>query len=116
MYIGKEQLDRVYNERNRLVAALSKIYPSHLQKHDPDDEMWEKDWMNIVCIHILIDEPALHDGVEGYTTEIRQVTWHIHDSDLPMFAHLKVEPNHWDGHTTEEKYQRLERIRHGHLA
>lgn len=83
--------DSVYAERNRLVAALSKVFPSHLSAHDPDDETWEDDWRTIVCVH-------LPDG---------QVTWHIHDSHRDLFIHLSQGVNHWDGHTTEEKYKRL---------
>lgn len=82
--------DAVYGERDRLVAVLSFIWPSHLCQHEGDD--WEKDWLNIVCVH----------GPTG------QLTWHIHESELWLFHHLENEPAHWDGHSTDEKYQRLE--------
>ena len=36
-----------------------------------------------------------------------QVTWHVPDAELPWFRHLKMAGSHWDGHTTDEKYQRL---------
>ena len=87
--------DVVYAERDRLVAALSKSYPAHLAWHDayPGDG-WDDEWRNIVCIHLPTG----------------QVTWHIHERELPWFAHLGREPNHWDGHDTAEKYARLERI------
>lgn len=84
--------NRAYKERNALVAALSRIFESHLCKHDENDTTWERDWMNIVCIHAPV---------------VGQLTWHLHDSDLPLFKHLQEGPNHWDGHTTEEKYLRL---------
>jgi hypothetical protein len=82
--------NRAYLERNRLVAALSRILPAHLMQHPPDP-IWEGDWRWIVCI----------EGPTG------QMTWHLHDSHLPLFMHLKEKPNNWDGHTTEEKYERL---------
>ncbi len=83
-------INAVYRERDQLVAALSKFVPSHLARHDGDD--WEDEWRNIVCVH-------LPSGL---------ATWHIHDSELPLFEHLGATTrNHWDGHSTEEKYRRL---------
>jgi len=82
--------DTAYAERDRLVAALSKCFPSHLVQHQGAD--WEDDWRNIVCIHL----PTGH------------VTWHIHDSEVEWFSHLPTDGlHHWDGHTTAEKYERL---------
>lgn len=80
-----------YAERDRLVAALSKCFPSHLAVHLGDD--WEDDWRNIVCIHLPTG----------------QATWHVHDSELRWFTHLPLgcESCSWDGHTTDEKYERL---------
>lgn len=87
----------VYAERDRLVAALSKLFPASLGRH-PQEEPWEDDWRWIV----FIDLPT------------GQVSWHMHDSELPWFAHL-LPPNEpperkWDGHTTEEKYERLSKL------
>lgn len=87
--------DSVYTERNRLVAWLSHLYPSYLTRHPDEDKSWEDDWRWIVCI----------------LTSEGQLTWHIHDSDKPMFEHLDVNESHqWDGHTTTEKYARISRI------
>lgn len=88
--------DYAYWERNQLVGVLSRLYPSHLAKHPESDKEWEDDWRNIVCVH----------------TPAGQATWHLHDSDMPMFKHLEVGKDHWDGHTTEEKYKRLEALNH----
>ena len=89
----------VYAERDRLVCVLSKIFPSWLERHPERDKMWEDDWRWIVFIHFPTG----------------QSSWHIHDSELGWFDHLKreSEQDSWDGHTTEEKYQRLSRIRLG---
>lgn len=85
------ELDRAYYERNALVAALSKVYPSHIMDHGPDPS-WEPAWRNIVCIE----------------TPAGQLTWHMHESHMHMFAHLKPrDENTWDGHTTVQKYERL---------
>lgn len=91
----QEMKDCAYRERDQLVAALSKIFPSHLCMHG-EDPSWDADWLNIVCIHIPLTDKC-----------ILQATWHIHQSELPMFQHLKMQDNHWDGMTTEEKYKRL---------
>jgi len=84
------QKDGAYRERDKLVAALSKLFHSYRSRHPMADE-WEDDWRNI----IVIDLPT------------GQVSWHIHDSELPLFMHLPLQDNNWDGHTTEEKYARL---------
>lgn len=39
-----------------------------------------------------------------------QMSWHIHDLEIPMFSHLKWGANTWDGHTTEQKYERLGKL------
>ncbi len=85
-----------YAERQKMVAALTYIFPSHMKRHPDSDTTWENDWRNIVCIH----------GPAG------QMTWHIHDSECHLFGHLNHKPDpfadcEYDGHTTEEKYRRL---------
>lgn len=87
------ELDRAYYERNALVAALSKLFPAWLMKHPPDPS-WEPAWTDIVCI----------ETPEG------QLTWHLHESHLHMFAHLVLCPNNYDGHSTVEKYERLAKL------
>jgi len=92
----RQEKNNAYSERNKLVQFLSLIYPAHMKRHPPEDVEWEDDWRNIVCIH----------------SPMGQLTWHIHDSEAGMFGHLNVKPDpfadcEWDGHTTEEKYQRL---------
>ena len=88
-----QQKDNAYLERNKLVAHLSKIYKSHLAKHDKEDESWLNDWRNIVITYTLNGE---------------QMGWHIHDSDLHLFEHLEYNYEYkYDGHTTDEKYKRL---------
>jgi hypothetical protein len=77
----------VYHERNMLVAYLATCYPAHLARH-PEQEPWDDDWRWLVCVH----------------TPAGQMTWHIHDSEYPLFRWLPAQGNDWDGHTTEEKY------------
>lgn len=87
-------LNSVYAERNKLVAMSAKMalalgYIAGLATHR--GETWDDDWRNVV----LIDLPS------------GQVSWHIHDSELPWFEGLPAYPGEWDGHTTEEKYIRV---------
>lgn len=96
--------EQAYYERNQLVSFLSKIYPSYLAKHvddKPSSEFediknssikWDDEWRNIVVVN----------SPEG------QLSWHIHDKEVVFFNHLDYNYEYkWDGHTTEEKYQRL---------
>ena len=92
----REEKNVAYSERNRLVAALSALYPSHLQRHPEGDVEWEDDWRWIVVVQLATG----------------QATWHIHDSELNWFDHLdRNQVTEWDGHTTDEKYLRLDTIR-----
>lgn len=87
----KKSKDEAYRERNMLVCALTKLFPAYLARHDEKDMGWERDWMWIV----YIDLPT------------GQVSWHLHDSDVAMFRHLKVQENKWDGHNTQRKYEHV---------
>ena len=91
---AEEAKDTAYSERNALVAFIASMYPSCLARHVGDP--WEDDWRWIV----FIDLPT------------GQVSWHIHDSELPQFDRLPRDRHaEWDGHTTEEKYARLAKAR-----
>lgn len=85
-------IDEVYTERAHLVAALSKLFPSSLGEHDGDD--WDDDWRTACYIELPTG----------------QVSWHIASKDVHLFEHLEKEGNSWDGHTTEEKYKRLDAL------
>jgi hypothetical protein len=86
--------DGAYAERNKLVALISKLFSASLERH-PENEEWEDDWRWIV----FIDLPT------------GQVSWHIHDSELNMFDHLPRNAGRkWDGHTTDEKYERVRKM------
>ena len=89
----EEQKDGAYAERNKLVALLSKVLPASIEQHVmKEGEQWDDDWRTVVFI-------GLPTG---------QATWHIHRQEEWMFQHLEPSGNIWDGHTTEEKYKRLE--------
>ncbi len=78
-----------YLERNRVVAALAKCFPSGTAR--TAIEGWSEDWHG--CVYI--DLPT------------GQVSWHYHDSQAYLFADLPPYTKPWDGHSTEEKYARV---------
>ena len=81
--------DGAYTERNRLVAFLASIYPSGVKRTAIPG--WDEAWHN--CVYI--DLP------------VGQASWHYHNDEAHLFAHLPPYESEWDGHTTEEKYERL---------
>lgn len=92
------QKDAAYAERNKLVALAAKMaialgFRAGLGQHDPNDSQWDADWRTIVYI----------DLPEG------QCSWHIHDSERVLFESLPIYEGQWDGHSTEEKYERIDR-------
>jgi hypothetical protein len=82
-----------YIERNRLVAALAHIFPAGIAK--TTIEGWDAEWHNCVFIE----------------TPVGQMSWHYHDSQAMAFMDLLPYWGTWDGHTTEEKYERLARLK-----
>lgn len=58
---------------------------------DKPCETWDADWRNI----LFIDLPA------------GQVSWHLHDAETKWFYFVGAYDGEWDGHTTDEKYQRV---------
>ena len=84
-----------YAERNKLVAVLTRLYPSG--KRATDIPGWDPEWHG--CVYV--DSPA------------GQLSWHYHDSGSHLFADLPAYTRPWDGHTTEDKYGRLESVPDG---
>ena len=85
--------DAAYSERNQLVALLAALDPAGTKR--TAIEGWDPEWHN--CVYV--DLPT------------GQASWHYHDSEAHLFAHLPAYPGEWDGHTTTEKYQRIARLR-----
>jgi hypothetical protein len=89
--------DAAYDERNNLVAALARLaiangWRAGIGKHCPDpDPTWDVEWLNVIYIE----------------TPWGQLSWHIHDRQLALFDGLPLVDITWDGHTTDEKYDRL---------
>lgn len=92
-----ERKDGAYLERNQVVQALSKCFPAGVAR--TAIEGWSEDWHG--CVYI--DLPT------------GQVSWHFHDSQANLFEHLPPYTKPWDGHTTEEKYERLAALKPGEI-
>lgn len=100
-----------YRERNACVALIAHMATAGFMggrawvaKHPPDLN-WDPEWMNIVFVELR--DYAIRDRPDTY-----QLSWHIHDSELPLFANIPhyfeiQPPEPWDGHTTVEKYERM---------
>lgn len=86
----KETIGNAYLERNRLVAVLASLYPSGTKRTDIPG--WDPEWHN--CVYV--DIPGCG-----------QVSWHYHDNDAFLFDCLPAYEGGWDGHTTDEKYEKL---------
>lgn len=87
------QKNQAYTERNKLVCLLSKVFPSSIQDHIlKEGEPWDEDWRKVIYIELPTG----------------QCSWHIHRSEEPMFAHLGDMGFTYDGHSTPEKYQRVD--------
>lgn len=91
------QKDAAYAERDKCLVLLA-LMAQRLgltvgigQHVDVPGVHWDYDWRNI----LFIDLPA------------GQVSWHIHDSETAMFYFVGAYAGEWDGHTTDEKYQRV---------
>ncbi len=87
----REAKDGAYEERNRVVALLASVFPSGVRKTAIPG--WEPEWHD--CVYI--DLPT------------GQASWHYHDSQAYLFAHLPPYRGEWDGHTTDVKYERVAR-------
>lgn len=93
----KEKLDAVYAERNQCVAALAFMAVKAGIKAGigrDASESCEDEWRNVV----YIDLPT------------GQVSWHFHESEMKLLYGLPDYETEYDGHSTEEKYERLNKF------
>lgn len=82
----------IYRERDLLVRALSKLYPSHLAPRTGHQPKHKTAW--VVCIHI----PG------------SQLAWSIPSHMVKLYDHLERTANDWDRHKTAERFARLEAL------
>lgn len=89
---AEAERDGAYRERAHLVAHLASLYPSQIAYSDPDAHDWPV---------VTIETPT------------GQMSWHIAPTDVELFAHVERQNGlvlPWDGHTTEQKYERLQQL------
>jgi hypothetical protein len=91
------QKDSAFAERNQCVALIARMAPwmgwnAGVARHPDSDASWERDWMTIV----FVDLPT------------GQASWHFHDSEQRLVSGLPRYLKPWDGHSTEEKYRRVD--------
>lgn len=95
----RSQKDGAYAERNRCVALIARLalllgWRAGVGQHPAEDTAWDADWRTIV----FVDLPT------------GQASWHLHDSHRGLVEGLPAYEGRWDGHSTDEKYRRLESI------
>jgi hypothetical protein len=87
--------DAAYRERAHLIALLATHYPAVITTADDvDEEGWQIAFLTI----------------GGH-----QATWHISPRDADLFGHVDITDSadpeaQWDGHSTEEKYERIRQL------
>jgi hypothetical protein len=84
-----DALAAAYRERAHLVALLATWYPSHIGHTDPAAPDWAV---------VTVELPT------------GQACWHVATDDMDLFRHVQSTLYYargWDGHTTDEKYQRI---------
>ncbi|MEU4947694.1 hypothetical protein [Streptomyces lavendulae] len=85
-------LDAAYRERAHLVAHLASLYPSQIAYADPEAPDWAV---------VTVEAPT------------GQMSWHVAPRDMDLFEHVERQNGlvlPWDGHSTEEKYERLRQL------
>lgn len=85
----KGEKDQVYLERNHLVAALARLFPSGTKYTNIED--WNPEWHG--CVYI--DLPS------------GQISYHFHDSHTHLFAGLPPYQGEYDGHSKDDVHRRL---------
>lgn len=93
--LGETQraLDGAYLERNYVVAALARAFPSGTAITEIPG--WDPCWHN--CVYI--DLPT------------GQISFHYHDNQKDLFADLPAYEGEWDGHSKEEVFERIRNMR-----
>lgn len=87
------KVDQAYHERNNLVAALARLFPSGTRRTAIAG--WDKEWQG--CVYI--DLPT------------GQVSYHYHDKEAHLFADLPPYEREWDGHNKADVHDRLGRLK-----
>ncbi|MBB4594512.1 hypothetical protein [Xanthomonas cannabis] len=82
--------DEAVQERNKVIALLARLFPAGISQTRVQDNNGRAQ----NCV--LIDLPT------------GQISWHFGEEDADYFQGLPAYLGHYDGHSQEEKYKRLE--------
>ena len=88
-------IDSAYNERDILVSVLAKLFKkySSVEEVDPQTVNYDPEFKYIV----YIDLPGGN-----------QFSWHLKNEEIELFDDIeKNKGTIWDGHTSNEKYDKL---------
>lgn len=94
----RARMRRVYDQRDELLVALSKLLPAHLMptKREATLAGTDEDWLWSLCVH----------GAE-------QMVWPLDNRSAARFSHLpRSTANHWDGHDSKGRSVRLAALAH----
>ena len=89
------ELQKLYTERNKVIALAARLAVDNGYKAGIGKDKSETDpkWQNVVYIEL---------------PNVGQVSWHVPLEELHLFSFLGVYTEPFDGHTTEQKYKRIE--------
>lgn len=90
-----EQLNGVYTERNQCVALIARMAQALGY-----------------TVGKVVGPAAFCDASEEWNLVFvdlpsGQVSWHIHESEMPFFDFLPLYEGRYDGYDTQEKYRRV---------
>ena len=85
--------DQAYKERNHLVAALARLYPSGIRATEIPG--WDPEWSG--CVYIDLPDN-------------RQISYHYHDSEAFLFEDLPPYKKPYDGHRKEDVHDHLQSL------
>lgn len=91
-----DKQDEIYRERNQCISLICRLAMAlglnvGIGEHINTDRVMDSKFLNVV----YVDLPSGQCG------------WHIPEHDMPMFEFLPKYQLKWDGHTTEQKYERV---------
>jgi hypothetical protein len=91
-----EEVKQLYRDRAHLIALVANFYRAVGSYDDPAAPGW---------LVVYIQTPA------------GQLSWHIAPEDEDLFAGMHIQRSYpWDGHTTDEKHQRIRKLTGQELA
>jgi len=100
----KQERDKAYDERNKLLLQRLRFY-SKLGL----DVGWKNPESDPTNQYFIIFVPSQDSDKFG---KVQQMGWHVHkdDVDVDEYDFLQEINQEYDGHSTDEKYERLDKL------